>query len=193
MGNDFNLNDYVPVSERIEAWYQQHPEGRIVSDPPKFHEVNGTTFVEVTTRVYRSDVDPVPCQASAWEPLPGKTPFTRDSEMMNAETAAIGRALAAAGIEVKRGMATREDVRNRQRPATASDAEVAELKGRLQAYDGDTRTAMAAWTKAGPRIETMTSDEITAAHLFCDAVDRERPFGDEGAEPTPIDKGKRAS
>ncbi len=47
------------------------------------------------------------------EPFPGKTPYTKDSELMNAETSAWGRALASLGYEIHRGIATKQDVQAR--------------------------------------------------------------------------------
>lgn len=110
----FDLGDYVTVPERVAQFYEQHPDGRIVSDIPRVIEIGDRTFIEVTTRAYRSPDDPVPCVGSAWEPFPGRTPYTKDSEMMNAESSAIGRALAAAGIAVKRSIASANEIRARQ-------------------------------------------------------------------------------
>jgi hypothetical protein len=51
----------------------------------------------------------------AWEVFPGRTPYTRGSELQNAETSAWGRAIIAVGAsDSKRGIASREEVRNRQ-------------------------------------------------------------------------------
>jgi len=110
----FDLGDYVTVPQREALFYKEHPDGRIVSSTPMIRTVGDRVFIEVTTSVFRSPDDPLPCVASAWEPFPGKTPYTKDSEMMNAETSAIGRALAAAGIAVNRSLASAEEVRNRQ-------------------------------------------------------------------------------
>jgi hypothetical protein len=110
----FDLGDYVTVPQREALFYKEHPDGRIVSSAPVIRTVGDRVFIEVTTSVFRTPEDPLPCIASAWEPFPGKTPYTKDSEMMNAETSAIGRALAAAGIAVNRSLASAEEVRNRQ-------------------------------------------------------------------------------
>jgi hypothetical protein len=48
----------------------------------------------------------------AWEPVPGKTPYTRGSELMVAETSAWGRALAAIGIATNKSVASAEEVRS---------------------------------------------------------------------------------
>ena len=42
------------------------------------------------------------------------TPYTRNSEIENAETSAWGRAIAACGIEVRRGIASADEVRNKE-------------------------------------------------------------------------------
>lgn len=110
----FDLGDYVTVPQREALFYSTYPDGRIVSSTPIVRTVGDRTFIEVTTSVFRTPDDPLPCVASAWEPFPGRTPYTKDSEMMNAETSAIGRALAAAGIAVNRSLASAEEVRNRQ-------------------------------------------------------------------------------
>lgn len=118
----FDLGDYVTVPQREALFYKDHPDGRIVSSLPVIRTVGDRVFIEVTTSVFRTPDDPLPCVASAWEPFPGRTPYTKDSEMMNAETSAIGRALAAAGIAVNRSLASAEEVRNRQAERDVPDA-----------------------------------------------------------------------
>jgi hypothetical protein len=110
----FDLSDYVPVSERVQRFYLAHPDGRIISSVPEIRTIGDRIFIEVSVSVYRSSDDPLPCVASAWEPFPGRSTFVKDSEMMNAETSAIGRAIAASGIGVSRSLASRDEVRNRQ-------------------------------------------------------------------------------
>lgn len=112
----FDLTDYVTVPERVAQFYSNHPDGRIISSTPEIRVIGDRAFIEVTTSVYRTPDDLIPCVASAWEPFPGRTPYTKDSEMMNAETSAIGRALAAAGIAVNKSLASANEIRNRQEP-----------------------------------------------------------------------------
>ena len=57
----------------------------------------------------------MPSMGTAWEPFPGKTPFTRDSEMMNAATSALGRALGYMGLGLARSIASRDEVETAQR------------------------------------------------------------------------------
>jgi hypothetical protein len=111
----FDLGSYIEVHERVGAFYDRYPEGRIVSSTPRVITVADNIFVEVHTAAFRDQTGEMPTgEATAWEPFPGKTPYTKDSEMMNAETSAIGRALAAAGIETKRSMASADEIRNRR-------------------------------------------------------------------------------
>jgi len=103
-------DDYVPVNERIEAFYAKHPEGSIQS------EIVELTPDRVTVKAYayRFLEDERPGIGHSSMDIPGSTSFTRGSEVENAETSAWGRAIAALGFEVKRGIATKEDVRNKQ-------------------------------------------------------------------------------
>lgn len=148
MGSDFSLDKYVPVAERIVRFYQDNPTGRIHTDPPRVVTVGERLFLEVRAFVWRDQDDPRPCVACAWEPYPGKTPYTRDSEMMNAETSAVGRALGLAGIAVNRSIASSDEIENR-RPGTGTPKP--EAKGRvLAAAHGDQVAARRAWTLVLP-------------------------------------------
>lgn len=116
MSGNFNLGDYKEVADRIPEFYERYPDGRIAAiGKPEVVAVGNKTFIGVTVGVWRTPDDPQPCIASAWEPFPGATTFTKDSEMMNAETSAWGRALVAAGILAKgEKIASRNEVRNRR-------------------------------------------------------------------------------
>src|SRR5690606_34829571 len=92
---------------------QKFPEGRLTTTNYAIHEIGAQQFVAVEAAAYRTPDDPVPGVGLAWEPVPGKTNFTRDSELMNAETSAWGRAIVALGFETKY-IASANEVRNRQ-------------------------------------------------------------------------------
>src|SRR6185503_1597471 len=71
-------------------------------------------FIQYTCAAYRTADDQRPGVGVAWEPFPGQTPYTAASELMNAETSAQGRAIIAVlASDSKRGVASREEVRNR--------------------------------------------------------------------------------
>lgn len=178
----FDLGDYVTVPQREAMFYSTYPDGRIVSSRPEIRVIGDRTFIEVTTSVFRTPDDPLPCVASAWEPFPGRTPYTKDSEMMNAETSAIGRALAAAGVAVNRSLASAEEVRNRQAdraettPSTTSKPkqkprmtpEVTALVARLNAIE-PAPMRVAAKSDFAERFghpSTLTADTIAEAESF---------------------------
>jgi len=114
MAKNFAL-DYIDVAERIVEFRTKHPDGSLQQVSLDFREVNGGWWVIYTAAAYRAPDDARPGIGTAWEPVPGRTNFTRDSEVQNAETAAWGRAIVAAlAADTKRGIASAEEVRNRQ-------------------------------------------------------------------------------
>lgn len=117
---DYNdrLGDYVDVAERIKLFREKHPDGSLQpADPSKPYDIvtiADKTFIVYISAAYRTPDDTRPGIGSAWEPFPGKTPYTKDSELMNAESSSWGRAILAALAADSKKVATREEVRNRQ-------------------------------------------------------------------------------
>ena len=107
-----DLKDYVDVPTRFRLALDKWPELRVVEEPAKVILIGDKTFISVTMTVYRDPSDVLPCVATCWEPFPGRTPFTSNSEAMNCSTSALGRAL---GMMIPFGkMASFEEVQNRQ-------------------------------------------------------------------------------
>jgi hypothetical protein len=104
------MDDYVPVNDRITAFMAEYPEGCLQSEIVRLTD----SLVVVKAYAYRSPTDMRPAIGHSSLEIPGSTSFTRGSEIENAETSAWGRAIAALGFEVKRGLASREEVRNKQ-------------------------------------------------------------------------------
>jgi hypothetical protein len=103
------------VAERIATFREKHPDGSLQQVSLDFQVINNRSWVIYTAAAYRSPDDERPGIGTAWEPVPGATNFTRDSEVQNAETAAWGRAIVAAlAGDTKRSIASAEEVRNRQ-------------------------------------------------------------------------------
>lgn len=107
-----NLDNYVEVHERIAAFYEKHPEGSLQS-AYEVVTLNDAAVIVVKAKAYRTPDDQRPGIGLASEPVPGKTPYTKDSELMNAETSAWGRAIASLGFEVHKGIASANEVRAR--------------------------------------------------------------------------------
>lgn len=107
--------DYIDVATRIVEFREKFPEGSLQQVDLKFVQVAGKDWVVYTAAAYRHPDDTRPGVGTAWEPVPGPTQFTRDSEVQNAETAAWGRAMVAAlAVDTRKGIASQEEVRNRQ-------------------------------------------------------------------------------
>lgn len=106
--------DYVDVAERIRLLLAQYPNATITTSDPRIVEIADRTFIEVTATVQCKDDTGRISKDTAWEPFPGKTPYTRDSEMMNASTSAVGRAIGLLGIGLKKSVASSNEVRNRR-------------------------------------------------------------------------------
>lgn len=126
----FQMDDYIDVAARIAEFRSKHPAGSLQQKSLEFREVNGGWWVIYTAAAYRDAEDTRPGEGTAWEPIPGRTPYTRDSEVQNAETAAWGRAIVAAlASDTKKGVASADEVRNRQadREAVAKPPTVDEL------------------------------------------------------------------
>jgi hypothetical protein len=105
----FNIDDYVDVASRITEFYKTFPDGRLCTRSVEIVEGGALAIAEA----YRTADDPHPGVGTAWEPIPGKTSFTKDSEVQNAETAAWGRAIIAVGIPSKK-IASVEEAKARQ-------------------------------------------------------------------------------
>ena len=115
----FDMSNYVDVAERIRRFKEAFPQGSLrplnPDEPYRIEVIGDRTFIVYVAAAYRHPDDTCPGVGTAWETFPGLTPYTRDSELMNAETSAWGRAIKAslaASDEPK--VASANEVRNRQ-------------------------------------------------------------------------------
>ena len=115
---------YIPVNERIAIFISQYPAGSLrplwPDEPYRVLGEGDTKWLIYGACAYRTPDDPAPGVGLAWEPVPGRTPYTRGSELMVAETSAWGRALAAIGIATNKSIASAEEVRSAQERAGRS-------------------------------------------------------------------------
>lgn len=85
----FNLDDYEPVKDRIKRFYADHPDGRIltdlITDPAALDKLAG-----FRASAYIGDI----LKATGFAFESQGTGVNRDAWVENAETSAIGRALA---------------------------------------------------------------------------------------------------
>ncbi len=112
------MDSYVDVAERIRKFKEQYPTSCLRPYNPEIPfvlmEIGGREFIVYTAACFRTPDDPMPAVAVAAEPSIGKTNFTKDSEVMNAETSAWGRAIVACLAADTQKIASADEVRNRQ-------------------------------------------------------------------------------
>jgi len=158
---------YVDVATRLVEFREKHPEGCLQPQEPyepiRLITVGERVYLQYIACAYRTPDDPRPGIGIAWEPYPGKTPYTRDSEAMVAETSAWGRAIVAAlAADTKRGIASREEVQNRSGdPLAAAKARAwGALKKRKPDEDND---ALTEFTKAALEARGSSLADASAA------------------------------
>jgi hypothetical protein len=142
-----NLDGYVTVNERLKLALAKYPDLRVEELPFDIVEIGGQTNLHCTVRVYTTPDDTRPVLGSVLEPIPGRTPYTRNSELMVGMTSALGRALGYLGFGIDKGI--------------ASNDEVAARIG----TDREFNDAMPAVTRAkfGPRVKTGAQKAAEAA------------------------------
>ena len=116
----FALDDYIEVADRIAEFYRRFPDGRLWAEEVK----NDPDSVEFKGFAARTADDPRPATGHSELAKPGTTPYTRGSEVENAETSAIGRAIVMAGIPSKK-VASADEVRAKVVPMKAVPAPAA--------------------------------------------------------------------
>ena len=131
----FNLGDYVDVPTRLAEALKRWPNLRIQETKPIIVVVDSQQYVEISCTVWRDETDLLPMIAYCWEPIPGRTPYTKGSEMMNASTSCLGRALGFLGMGIGKSIASRNEVQARQ---PSPIAVVVPLRDDLEQPFGDT-------------------------------------------------------
>ena len=126
------IQDYVTVAERIEKFYQRHENGRIVTHIVEHDAERG--FILMRAEIYRNAEDALPAATGHAYEFKSEGYVQRTSYIEVCETSSVGRALAMAGFEVRRGIASREEmekatravrvepVREKEKPAPAQSA-----------------------------------------------------------------------
>ena len=104
-------DDYIDVPSRQKLFYKRHPEGSLrLIEGPHFVTIGNVQWVWAQAAAYRYPTDPAPGVGTAWESIPGRTPYTKGSELMNLETSCWGRAIGALGIGTVKSVATKEEL-----------------------------------------------------------------------------------
>ena len=109
----FNLEDYATVEERLVKFWEDHPEGAVITELIK-HE--GDTVIFKASIYFERGGQ---CVATGYaEEIRDASPVNKTSFVENAETSAIGRGLANCNYSMKR-RASREEMMKVQRMTPA--------------------------------------------------------------------------
>lgn len=110
----WDSNGYIDCRTRLVAALKDWPDLRVVEEIPEIVKIGERHFIQATVTLFRTIDDALPVRAYNFEPFPGKTNFTRDSEQQNSSTSALARALGYMGYGIERSIASFDEVRNRQ-------------------------------------------------------------------------------
>jgi hypothetical protein len=113
----FDLSEYVDCKTRLKQALKVFPQLRIVEHRPEITQVGDQLFIECSVTVSRDPDDPIPVTAYIFEPYPGKTTFTKNSEQANGATSVLARALGYLGFGIDKSIASSNEVLGRQEAA----------------------------------------------------------------------------
>jgi hypothetical protein len=107
----FSQEDYVTVAERLTRFWEQHPDGRITTEVVE--SIAAKVIIKASVFANKDDAEPT-ATGHAYE-VEGVGQVNKTSYVENCETSAVGRALAMMGYEIKRGIASREEMQKVER------------------------------------------------------------------------------
>ena len=119
----FNLNDYETVEERIKRFYEAHKDGRIITENVTTEQDRNAKTWVVKSFIYLSAGDQaaeLPKATGYAFEIDGGGGANKTSALENAETSAIGRALANMALSGNK-RASREEMAKVQRAEGKND------------------------------------------------------------------------
>lgn len=125
--------EYAEVNQRILAFWELFPEGRIVTDMVK----DDGQRCDFSCKVYRNSTDTEPVATGhAFEEKKGMINTT--SYVENCETSAIGRALGILGIGATNALASAEEVQHaieqQQQPEQPQEVDMSNVRAWFKAF-----------------------------------------------------------
>ena len=150
MGRENALKDYVEVNVRIMKFYEKYPNGRILTDIVSWQD--GVIVMKAT--VYRDETDVIAATGHAYE-KEGSSFINKTSALENCETSACGRALAMLGFEIKKSVASREEVANAQLQQQSLEPTVKPI-----VKQGEDQFGTISFEPVGPKDYTITEKQL---------------------------------
>ena len=170
----YDLGGYVDVATRLRMALKDWPQLRIQETGCVLETIGEQSFLVCTVTIWRDERDTVPVIASAAEIVPGKTPYTKNSERMVGFTSALGRGLGYMGYGIDKAIASADEVQHKRAvedpfPTTAqSDAVLREQRKMTNAQRNEKRAASN--QPASPAQIKMIGVQARKAQLDNDAV-----------------------
>lgn len=174
------LDNYVTVAERIAAFHQTYPTGRITTQILEHNEESG--FILMRAEVYRSSDDASPAATGHAFEVRSESYVNKTSYIENAETSSVGRALAMLGFEVRRGIASREEMEKAARMQTVERPAERPSPARPPAARASAEPADAPPAKAAPE-RPGAGGRAPAPESA--AADERTPPAEKTAKPSP--------
>ena len=155
----FDLSEYVDVKTRLKQALALYPQLRIVEHRPEITQVGDQLFIECSVTVSRDPDDPIPVTAYIFEPYPGKTTFTKNSEKANGATSVLGRALGYMGLGIDKSIASSNEVLGRQQATEDDRSTVVSIARPTPVLDSPRATPTSVM---GPRLKQIGEARLTA-------------------------------
>ena len=176
----FNPDEYITVHERIEKFYARFPQGRIITAIIEHDPETG--FILMRAEVYRDPEDALPAATGHAYELRSAGHVQQGSYVEVCETSSVGRALALLGFEVRRGIASREEMeRGARKQAAAATARQADKAAPTQERTAPPTQKQAAPPPA-PAAETPTRAAEATADLDAQILRAAEELGYDAAK-----------
>jgi len=135
---EFNLDNYVTVSDRIKEFWFKYPEGRIITEITHLDtsEIKNRMVV-VLTSIFLNKEDLKPTVTGWAKEREGTFGANKTSFIENAETSSIGRALANLGLLVEKNRASREEMQAVQASEKDHSKVLEEIKNLVSMFGDD--------------------------------------------------------